>query len=56
MKKKDYMKPAMRVVMILHQSIICASPFDNVQTTNDSEDDDDPIYDSSSGGSIWDAN
>ena len=56
MTKKDYMKPATRVVKIQHHSIICASPYDKIQSKNNSEDDDNPIYDGTSSSSIWDAN
>lgn len=45
----------MRVVKIQHHSIICASPYDRIQSKN-SSDDDNPIYDGTSSSSIWDAN
>ena len=53
MIKKDYMKPTMRVVQLQYrQNILIASA--GIQATSD--DDDNPIYDGNSSGSIWDAN
>lgn len=55
MKKKDYMKPAMRTLKLRHHSIICASPYAGIQSKN-SSDSDNPNYDGSSSSNIWDAN
>ena len=56
MRKKDYMKPTMRVVCLQHHSIICGSPYSSIQTKNSTNDNDNPDYDSTSSGNIWDAN
>ena len=54
MKKKDYMKPTMCVVQLQYrQNILIGS---NTGITTTSADDDAPDYDSSTSGSIWDAN
>jgi hypothetical protein len=54
MKKKNYMKPATKVVQLQHSQHILASSYSDIQTT--SYDDDDPDYDGSSSSNIWDAN
>ena len=54
MIKKDYMKPTLKVVKLQHSQHILASSYSDIQTT--SYDGDDPDYDGSSSGSIWDAN
>lgn len=56
MKKKEYQKPTMRTVKLQHRhQILTGSPYTSIQSRN-SVDNDDPAYDSSSSGSIWDAN
>ena len=55
MKKKDYMKPAIRTVQLQHRHQILAGSYKGVQSKN-SSDEDNPVYDSSSSSSIWDAN
>ena len=54
MKKKNYMKPTVTVVQLQHSQQILAGSYTGIQTT--SYDDDEPDYDGSSSGSIWDAN
>ena len=55
MKKKEYMKPAMRTVQTRNrQQILTGSR--TIQVKNSSYDNDDPSYDGNSSGSIWDAN
>ena len=57
MIKKDYIKPAMRYVQLQHrQHLLAGSPYRSVQVKNNSNDDDVPIYDGNSSGSLWDAN
>ena len=56
MIKKDYMKPTMKVVQLRHRQQILAGSYAGIQSKNSSDDDDDPIYDGNSSGSIWDAN
>ena len=53
MIKKDYMKPAMTVVTLQHQTHILAGSFQGVQANG--LDDDDLDYDSNGGdqGSAW---
>ena len=55
MIKKDYQKPTMRTIQLQQRHKILTSSYAAVQSTN-SSDDDNPVYDSSSKGSIWDAN
>ena len=55
MIKKEYQKPTMRIVQLQYRHQILVGSYAGIQSSN-SVDDDDPIYDSSSGGSIWDAN
>jgi len=54
MIKKEYMKPTMSVVKIQHHSIICTSR--GIQSTNNSSDSDNPVYNNNKKGGIWDAN
>jgi hypothetical protein len=54
MKKKNYMKPATKVVQLQHSQHILVGSYTGIQTT--SYDDDAPDYDGSSSGSFWDAN
>ena len=54
MIKKEYMKPATKVVQLQHSQHILAGSYTDIQTM--STDDDNPDYDGSSSGSIWDAN
>ena len=54
MIKKEYQKPTMRIVQLQYRHQILVGSYAGIQSN--SVDDDDPIYDSSSGGSIWDAN
>ena len=54
MKKKNYMKPATKVVQLQHSQHILAGSYTGIQTT--SYDGDDPDYDGENTGSIWDAN
>ena len=54
MKKKNYMKPTLKVVKLQHSQQILTGSYSDIQTT--SRDNDDPDYDGSSSGSIWDAN
>ena len=56
MKKKDYMKPTLKVVKLQHsQQLLIGSSYTGIQSKN-STDDDNPDYDGSSSGSFWDAN
>ncbi len=55
MIKKEYMKPTVTVVQLQHSQQILAGSYTGVQSKNDS-DNDDPGYDGSSSGSLWDAN
>ena len=55
MIKKDYMKPTVTVVQLQHSQHILAGSYTGVQSKN-STDDDDPGYDGSSSGDLWDAN
>ena len=55
MIKKEYMKPATTVVQLQHSLHILAGSYAGIQSKN-SSDDDDPDYDGSTCGSIWDAN
>ena len=55
MKKKNYMKPATKVVQLQHRQHILSGSYTGIQSKN-STDDDDPGYDGNSSGSIWDAN
>ena len=55
MIKKEYMKPATKVVQLQHSQHILAGSYAGIQSKN-STDDDNPDYDGSSSGSIWDAN
>ena len=49
--KKQYMKPAMRVVKIQQTQMLCGSPYDNIKAPLDVYDDpEDVITDK---GSIW---
>ena len=55
MKKKNYMKPTVKVVQLQHSQHILAGSYAGIQSTN-STDDDNPDYDGDSWGNIWDAN
>ena len=55
MKKKNYMKPATKVVVLRHSQHILDGSYAGIQSKN-STDDDAPDYDGNSSGSIWDAN
>ena len=55
MKKKNYMKPTLKVVQLQHRQRILANSYAGIQSKN-STDDDNPDYDGNSSGSIWDAN
>jgi len=55
MIKKEYMKPATKVVQLQHSQHILAGSYAGIQSKN-SFDDDNPDYDGNSSGSIWDAN
>ena len=55
MKKKNYMKPATKVVQLQHRQQILAGSYTGIQSTN-STDSDNPDYDGNSSGSLWDAN
>ena len=49
--KKQYMKPAMRVVKIQQMQMLCGSPYDDIKSPLDTYDDpEDVITDK---GSIW---
>ena len=56
MKKKDYMKPTMKVVKLQHRHQILAVSYKGIKSKNSVDDEDNPIYDDSTKGSIWDAN
>ena len=53
MKKKNYMKPATTVVQLQHSQQILVSSYTGIQSKN-STDNDDPGYDGSSSGDLWD--
>ena len=54
MKKKNYMKPATKVVQLQHsQQLLIGSSYTGIQSKN-STDNDDPGYDGSSSGDLWD--
>ena len=53
--KQEYMKPSLKVVQLQHRQHILAGSYTDIQSKN-STDDDNPDYDGSSSGSIWDAN
>ena len=53
MKKKNYMKPATKVVQLQHSQHILAGSYTGIQSKN-STDNDDPGYDGSSSGDLWD--
>ena len=55
MIKKDYMKPATKVVQLQHSQHILAGSYTDIQSTNIS-DSDNPDYDGSSSINIWGAN
>lgn len=55
MKKKEYMEPTVTVVQLQHRQHILAGSYAGIQSTN-SIDDDNPDYDGTISGSIWDAN
>ena len=55
MIKKEYMKPTVTVVQLQHRQHILAESYTGIQSTN-SVDEDNPDYDGSTSGSIWDAN
>lgn len=55
MIKKDYMKPTLTVVQLLHSLQLLAGSYTDILSTNGS-DTDDPNYDGDSSGDIWDAN
>ena len=55
MIKKEYMKPATKVVQLQHSQHILAGSYTGIKSKN-STDDDNPDDDGSSSGSIWDAN
>ena len=54
MKKKNYMKPATKVVQLQHSQHILAGSYTDIETT--SSDSDNPDYDGSSSINIWGAN
>lgn len=55
MKKQEYIKPTLKVVQLQHSQHILAGSYTDIQSKN-STDYDDPDYDGSSSGSLWDAN
>ena len=55
MKKQEYQKPVMEVIEADIEQQILASSYTGIQSKN-STDDDDPDYDGSSSGYLWDAN
>ena len=55
MIKKEYMKPTVTVVQLQHRQHNLAGSYAGIQSKN-SSDDDNPDYDGSSWGNIWDAN
>ena len=55
MKKKNYMKPATKVVQLQHSQHILAGSYTGVQSKNGS-DNDNPGYDGNSSIDIEDAN
>ena len=56
MKKKNYMKPSLKVVRLQHSQHILAGSYTDIQSKNSTDDDDDPDYDGDSSGNLWDAN
>ena len=58
MKKKNYMKPSLKVVQLQHRQHILAGSYTGIQSKNSTDDDDDdnPGYDGNSSFNIWDAN
>ena len=52
MKKKDYMKPTMRIVQLQYRHQILVGSYASIQGSTV----DDPIFDGNGSGSIWDAN
>ena len=54
MKKKNYMKPSLKVVKLQHSQHILAGSYTGIQTT--SSDSDGPGYDGNSSIDIEDAN
>ncbi len=52
MKKKEYMKPATKVVQLQHSQHILAGSYTSILTT--SSDNDGPDYDGNSSGNLWD--
>ena len=55
MIKKDYMKPTLTVVQLLHSQQLLADSYTDILSTNGT-DTDDLDYDGNSSGDIWDAN
>ena len=49
--KKTYMKPTTKVVQIQHRQMLCASPYDNIQSPVETYDDDNDVINQKS--SIW---
>jgi hypothetical protein len=50
MKKQDYIQPAMRVVKLQQQRMLCGSPYNNQRSVSTYDDDEDAITDK---GSVW---
>ncbi len=48
--KKEYTKPAMRVVKLQQQRMLCGSPYNNIQSPVETYDDNDVIDQK---GNIW---
>jgi hypothetical protein len=53
MKKQEYIKPTLKVVKLQHRQQILAGSYAGIQSKN-SSDDDNPGYDGSSSGDLWD--
>ena len=51
MNKKAYMKPAMRVVKIQQQRMLCSSPYNDVKTPVSTYDDPEDVIDDKN--DIW---
>ena len=60
MRKKDYMKPTMRTIQLHYRQQILTGSIKGIQTKHVASDSDpggdDPIYDGTSSGNLWDAN
>ena len=55
MKKKNYMKPTLKVVQLKHSQHILAGSYAGIQSKN-SSDDDNPDYNGIISDIIWNAN